>query len=269
MSEKIKIIIDGKEIEAEEGQTILDVAGENGIDIPALCHHPDLKVKASCRVCVVEIKGKKGLHTSCSTKVEEGMEIITDSEDVKRARKINLELIFAQHREECSDCVWNAKCQLLSLAKKNNVKITRFVDRKTDYPTYQFDDAVIFDSSKCIDCRNCVEVCKNQGVGFLEIKEKGSLFQIVPSEDPKKDCVYCGQCIMSCPAGAFEGVGEFEDIEKPLQDKDKHVVVQFAPAIRTSIGEEFGLPYGEVVIGQIVAALKKLGFDNVFDTSVA
>ena len=269
MSEKIKIIIDGKEIEAKRGQTVLEVAEENGIDIPALCHHPDLKVKASCRVCVVEIKGRKGLHASCSTKVEEGMEVITDSEDVKRARKINLELIFAQHREECSDCVWNAKCQLLSLAKKNNVRITRFVDRKTDYPTYQFDDAVIFDSSKCIDCRNCVEVCKNQGVGFLEIKEKGSLFQIVPSEDPKKDCVYCGQCIMSCPAGAFEGVGEFEDIEKPLQDKDKHVVVQFAPAIRTSIGEEFGLPYGEVVIGQIVAALKKLGFDNVFDTSVA
>ncbi|MCK5590479.1 MAG: (2Fe-2S)-binding protein, partial [Candidatus Pacebacteria bacterium] len=211
MNEKIKIIIDGKKIEAKAGQTVLEAAEENGIDIPALCHHPDLKVKASCRVCVVEIKGKKGLHASCSTKVADGMEIITDSEDVKRARKINLELICAQHIEECSDCVWNARCQLLNLAKKNDVKITRFVDRKTDYPTYQFDDALIFDSSKCIDCRNCVEVCKAQGVGFLEVKEEGTFFKIVPSDDPKKDCVYCGQCIMSCSAGAFEGVGEFED----------------------------------------------------------
>jgi len=269
MSEKIKIIIDRKEIEAEEGETILQAAQKNGIEIPALCNHPDLKVKASCRVCVVEIKGKKGLHPSCATKVEEGMEITTDSENVKRARKINLELIFAQHREECSDCVWNAKCQLLSLAKKNDVKITRFNDRKKDYPTYQFGDAVIFDSSKCIDCQNCVEVCKNQGVGFLELKEKDSFFEVVPSEDPQKDCVYCGQCIVHCPAGAFEGVGEFEDIEKPLKEEGKVVVVQFAPAIRTSIGEEFGLPYGEIVTGKIVAALKKLGFNAVFDTSVA
>ena len=269
MSEKIKVVIDGKNIEAEEGQTILQVAQKNGIEIPALCNHPDLKVKAGCRVCVVEIKGRKGLHPSCATKVEEGMEVVTDSEDIKRARKINLELLFSQHREECSDCVWNSNCQLLSLAKKNDVKITRFVDRKKDYPTYQFGDAVIFDSSKCIDCRNCVEICKNQGVGFLEVKEKDGFFQIVPSEDPKKDCVYCGQCITHCPAGAFEGVGEFEDIEKPLKEEDKIVVVQFAPAIRTSLGEEFGLPYGEVVTGKIVAALKKAGFNKVFDTSVA
>ncbi len=268
MNNNIKIVINGKKIKALEGQTILEAAENNGIKIPALCNHPDLEVKANCRICAIEIKGRKGLHTACSTKVEQGMEIRTDSAKVKKARKINLELIFAQHKEECVDCVWRFNCRLLDFAKQNNVKTTRFPDRKTHYPVYQFGDAVVFDSSKCIDCRNCVEVCQKQGVGFLEIKEKGHLFQVVPSKDPKKDCVYCGQCIMHCPGGAFEGVGEFEDIEKPLKEKDKYVVVQFAPSIRTSIGEEFNLPYGKVVTGKIAAALKQLGFDKVFDTSV-
>jgi iron-only hydrogenase group A len=125
-----------------------------------------------------------------------------------------------------------------------------------------------FDSSKCIDCRNCIDVCHKQGVDFLEIKEKGSLFQVVPSAKKNIDCIYCGQCINHCPAGAFETVDEFESIEKPLKHKDKIVVAQFAPSIRSSIGEEFGLPGGKVVTGQLVSALRKAGFNYVFDTSV-
>ena len=265
---RVNATINNRKISAKKGQTILEVAKENGIEIPALCYHPDLKIKGSCRLCMVEIKGRKGLYPSCSTKIEPGMEIITDSPKIKKVVRINLELIFAQHREECSDCIFGFNCQLLDLAKKYKIKITRFLDRKTNYPVYQFGPSLIFDSSKCIDCRNCVDVCEKQGVGFLEIKEKGHLFQIVPSKDKNKDCIYCGQCIVHCPVGAFEAVGEFEDVEKPLKEKNKIVVFQFAPAIRSSIGEEFGLPIGLITTGKLIAGIRKLGASKVFDTSV-
>jgi len=255
---KIQISIDGKKIKTDDRKTILQVSEENGIEIPALCYHSDLSVRASCRICVVQIKGKKELHPSCSTKVYSGMEVITNSPEIRKARKINLELLFSQHKEECSDCVWYNKCNLLELSKKYNVKIDRFEDRKSEYPVYRFGNVIEFDSSKCIDCRNCVEACHEQGVDFLEIKEKGSLFQVVPSKKKDIDCIYCGQCLIHCPVGAFEAVGEFEDIEKPLKQKDKIVVFQFAPAIRSTIG----------TTGQIVAGLKKLGVDKVFDTCV-
>lgn len=264
----IDIIIDNKRIRAKKGLTIAEAARENGIEIPLLCFHPDLTVKASCRICAVQIKGMKGLHPSCSTEIGPGMEIITDSLEIRKARKINLELLFSQHKEECFDCVWNGNCELLKLAEEYQIDLNKFRDRKKDYPVYQFGGVIEFDSSKCIDCRNCVEVCHNQGVDFLEIKEKGHLFQVVPSQKKDRDCIYCGQCITHCPAGAFESKGEFEGIEKPLKEKDKIVVFQFAPSIRSSIGEEFGLPYGQVVTGKIVSALKKLGDCYVFDTSV-
>lgn len=265
---KIKIIINGKKVLAQEGQTIIEVLKENEIYIPTLCFHSDLEIKASCRICVVEIKGEKDLVTACSTKITPGMEIVTNSSKIRKARKINLELIFAQHREECNDCIWSFNCQLLKLAKEYGVEITRFSDRKTEYPAYQFGPALIFDSTKCIDCRNCVDVCQEQGVNFLEVKERGSFFQIFPTKNKKRDCIYCGQCILHCPVGSFEAVGEFEDVEKCLQEKDKVVIFQFAPAIRTSIGEEFGLPPGVITTGKLVAAIRKLGANKVFDTSV-
>jgi len=265
---KFQITINKKKYRAEKGKTILQVCQENNIDIPALCYHSDLDVKASCRMCLVKVRGVKGLVASCSEKIKANMDIITESLEIKKARKINLELLFSQHREECSDCVWNYNCELLRLAKKYNVKINRFVDRKSSYPVYRFGNVIEFDSSKCIDCRNCVEVCHKQGVDFLEVKEKGSLFQVVPSKKKNIDCVYCGQCINHCPAGAFETVDEFENIEKPLKQKNKIVVVQFAPAIRSSIGEEFNLPQGKIVTGKLISALKKAGFNYVFDTCV-
>ncbi len=265
---KIQIIIDGKKIECEKGKTILEVAIENGIEIPALCYHSDLKVNASCRMCLVEIKGIKGMQTSCSTKAEHKMDVVTNSLEIRKARKTNLELIFAQHREECNDCICKFNCNLLKLAKSYKVDIAKFFDRKTNYSVHKFGPALVFDSSKCIDCRNCVEVCKKQGVGFLEIKEKDGFFQVVPSKDKNKDCVYCGQCAVHCPVGAFEAVGEFEDIERCFEEKDKLLIFQFAPAIRTSIGEEFGLPYGSIVTEQLVAGIKKLGAHKVFDVSV-
>ena len=265
---KVQIIINKKKIRAGESQTILEAAEESGIGIPSLCYHSDLKIKSNCRICLIEIKGRKGLYPSCSTKIESEMEIITESPKISRARKINLELVFAQHREECDDCIWNFDCQLLALAKKYKVKIDRFIDRKKNFPIYKFGPSIEFDSSKCINCGNCVEVCQNQGVNFLETRKQNNFSEVVPSKDKNKDCVYCGQCITHCPAGAFEAVGEFEKVSKPLRDKNKIVVFQFAPAIRTSIGEEFNLPFGSVITEKLIGAIKKLGVDKIFDVSV-
>ncbi|MCK5044372.1 [FeFe] hydrogenase, group A [Candidatus Parcubacteria bacterium] len=262
----MKITINKKKVTAAPEETILDVAKKEGIEIPALCFHSDLKIKASCRLCLVEIKGRPGLYTACSTKVEPGMEIVTESVKINKARRINLELIFAQHQEECNDCVMNFNCELLGLARKYKININRFDDRKKGLPVYEFGPSLIFDSSKCIDCGNCIDVCQQQGIGYLEKKEKGNLYRVVPAKN--KECIYCGQCLVHCPAGAFEAVGEFEDIAKPLEDKNKVVVFQIAPSIRSSIGEEFGLPHGSVVTEKIVAGIKELGVDKVFDVCV-
>ena len=167
MNKKFQITINRKKVQAFEGQTVFQVAKKHKIEIPAFCYHSDLEIKSNCRICLVKIKGITDLQTSCSTKVEPGMEIMTDTPRIRRARRINLELIFAQHFEECSDCVWEARCQLLNLAKKQRLKTNRFIDRKKDFPVYRFGKSLIFDSSKCIDCYNCVEMCEKQGVGFF------------------------------------------------------------------------------------------------------
>ncbi len=268
MNKRFQITINGKKVQAFEGQTVFQVAKKHGIEIPAFCYHSDLEIKSNCCICIVKIKGIKDLQTSCSTKVKPGMEIMTDTPRIRRARRINLELIFAQHFEECNDCVWEARCQLLKLAKKQRLKTNRFIDRKKDFLVYRFGNSLIFDSSKCIDCYNCVEMCEKQGVGFLEMKNRGVHTKILPTKDKNKDCIYCGQCIVHCPAGAFEGVGEFEEIEKPFQQKDKLVVVQFAPSIRTSIGEEFDISLGTLITEKLAAGIKKLGVEKVFDVSV-
>ena len=262
---KKKIKVNGREFEFQKGEKIIEIISRNGIELASLCFHPDLKIKSSCRLCMVEIDGKQ--VPACSTKASDGMDIKTDTLGIKRARKTNLEMIFSQHCEECADCVWFSNCQLLRFAKKYRVDIGKFPDRKTKLPTFKIGNVLEFDSSKCIDCRNCIEVCENQGIGFLEAKERGHLREVVPSDKPNKHCIYCGQCILHCPAGAFEAVGEFESTKELLADKGKLVVFQIAPAVRVSIGEEFGLPVGTVVTERLVASLKALGADYVFDVS--
>ncbi|NCN22001.1 ferredoxin [Candidatus Falkowbacteria bacterium] len=264
-----KIKLNGKLVLAYEGETVLTLARRNKINIPSFCYHPDLSVKANCRVCVVEIKGSVKLKTSCSTLVEEGMEIITDNERVKKARETNLELIYASHVERCGGCSYRFDCNLLSTAKEYDLEVSRFKDRKKTRKTYKFANAVEIDGTQCIDCRNCLEACVNQGISYLELSGKGIDQEIVPKKDKKFACVYCGQCALHCPVASAQEQDQSLELEKLLKLKGKTVVVQFAPAVRVSLGESFGLPYGTNCEGKIVSALKKLGFNYIFDINFA
>ncbi|MDD4409581.1 MAG: [FeFe] hydrogenase, group A [Candidatus Pacebacteria bacterium] len=267
--ERFNITINGKEVSAVKGQTILEVALDNDIKIPNLCFHSDLKPSASCRLCVVSIEGRRGYHTSCSTLAEEGMVITTDNEEMSRLRKTNLELLFAQHRERCNDCIKSNDCRLLELAEDLKVNIARFKDRKENFPEMSFGPSIHFDSSKCIDCKNCVEVCKKQNVCFLTTRENGPFFQVCPSSDKGRDCVYCGQCVIHCPTGALQEVDSITKIEAVIKEGKKTVIFQIAPAVRTTIGEEFGMGYGVIATEKIAAGIRKLGVDRVFDVCAA
>ena len=252
----IKIKINNQELLVDKNQTILNVALNNNVNIPHLCYHPDLPAKAHCGLCLVKIGGKKGLFKACETLVEEGMEIITEDVELESARKENLQKIANNHLLECDDCVWFLHCKLLDLAKQFKLPLKGL--RKQENKIWQY-DKMIFDQTKCIGCGNCIDVCPT---GFLSLDERGKV--VISKEN---DCVNCGQCIIHCPVGAMEAVGEFEELDKVIEDKNIKIIVQFAPSIRTSIGEEFGLEAGSVVTGQLVAALKKAGFDYVFDTA--
>ncbi len=254
---KISIKINNKKYLANEGKTILDVALENGIDIPNICYHPDLKPKANCGMCIVEIKNHKGFLKACETKIQNGMEISTESEKLYKTRKKNLKSIMKKHLLECDDCVWFLHCKLLQLAKKYNLTPKSKKNKKDKI--FQV-GTIVFDQTKCIGCQNCLEVCP---INYLKINSNGRIHL-----SKTKDCINCGQCIIHCPAGAIEGVGEFEVLKDFNKDKNKIKIAQFAPSIRTSIGEEFGMEKGEIVTGKLVAALKKAGFDYVFDTAL-
>jgi len=269
MSDKKFIIkIDGQAVEANAGENLLAVALRHGFEVPHLCDHPDAAVRANCRMCLVKIKGVAAPQTACSTEAAEGMEIQTDAPELRRARKFNLEMIFGEHVEDCDDCVLRGRCALLDYRKKYNSKMLRFPDRKVNRPIYDF-GPIIFDQTKCIDCRLCVEVCPTK---YLEVHGRGSDLGIRPTADKKRDCIYCGQCVVHCPVGAIKSAGEFDEDEAKLaavlKNKNLTVVVQFAPAVRSSIGEELGLPHGAVLTGQMAAGLRRLGFRHVFDTAV-
>ncbi len=271
MNKKISIKINGKKYIANEGQTILKIAEENNIYIPSLCYHPDLQIKANCRVCVVEIKGQSRLVTSCSTLAKNGMEVFTNSEKVKKSRNTNLELIFSTHAEKCCDCSSRFNCSLLDMAKRYDIKINKFIDRKTKRKTYKFDKSIEIDGSQCIDCQNCVDVCSNiQKIGYLEIKGKGSNREIVPTKNKKIDCIYCGQCTVHCPVASAQEQTQVVEVENLLNNKGKNTIIAiFAPSTRMTIGESFSLPYGQNNSQKMIGALKNLGFDKVMDVNFA
>jgi iron-only hydrogenase group A len=267
---KLKIKINGKNYTADPGQTVLEVAKKNGIDIPALCFHPDFPIKGNCRVCSVEVKGYKRLVPSCATKVCDCMEVQTETEKVKKARRMNLELIFAEHVEKCEACIWRFQCPLLAAVKKYDVKVDCFRDRKGSRKIYKFQNAVEIDGSQCIDCKNCVQACAlQQNINYLKFSGKGSRQEVVPRQKEGFKCILCGQCALHCPVSAAQEQAEVPQVEELLEKKrdgnEDILVAQFAPSVRVTIGEDFGMPYGRDTADKITAGLKKLGFNYVFD----
>ena len=272
MSEKlININIDGKDIAVKEGMTVLEAAREVNIDIPTLCFLKDINEIGDCRMCLVEIEGRRGMATSCIQKVEEGMKIRTNTEQVIEARKLVLDLILSNHNRDCLTCIRNGNCELQTLAEKFNVTGIVYEGEKTEYEIDEVSPSIVRDSSKCILCRRCVATCKNiQGIGAIDCINRG--FNTTVSTVSKKslndvNCTFCGQCIQSCPVGALKEKDSTKDVWKNLKDESKYVVVQTAPAVRVALGEEVGMPIGTNVTGKMVTALKKLGFDKVFDTN--
>ncbi len=254
-----QIIINEKKIRAEKGETILSVAIKNGIEIPTLCFDQDIKKDFHCGMCLVKIKGENDPVLACQTLVQDGLEVVTEDSELLTLRKKNLDKILANHLLECDDCVWFQHCKLLDLVKKFSAKPVA-VKNEND-KVWQV-GKMVFDQTKCIGCGNCLAVCPTK---FLSLDERE---KVEVSENKNKDCVNCGQCILHCPVGAIEAVGEYEGLSTVLADKNYRKVVQFAPALRVSIGEEFGIPIGEISTGKLVAGLRKIGFDYVFDTAV-
>lgn len=271
----INLYIDNIAVQVEENSSILDAAQKIGVHIPTLCYHEDLHVAGNCRVCVVEIKGRPRLETSCSTPVEEGMDIQTNSPKVRNSRKVITELLLSEHDEECTKCFKNKNCELQNLASEYYNENQEYLDLVEDH-NYCIDkssDALQYDPSKCIRCQRCVRTCSEiQGVNAISAVFKGKDMKIstfMEKQFAEAVCTNCGQCITHCPTGALTERKYFDDIWKAIEDPTKHVIVNTAPSVRVALGEPFGLEPGTIVTGQMAAALRRLGFDSVLDTNFA
>lgn len=266
----LKVTINGRECYADQGEAILELAKRNNIHIPTLCHHSDLCLKGVCRVCIVEVEGQRLLQTACSTPVTEGMVIHTNTEKVRKARKMIIELLLANHYGECITCKRNLNCELQTLAAEYGIEEVRFEKPKERRYEIEASTPIVRDNDKCVLCRRCVRVCEEiQGVEAIKpiYRGKESTIGCLYNLDLEEIvCVMCGQCINRCPTGALTERDSIKDVWKALDDPTKHVVVQIAPAIRAALAEEFNVAPGERVTGKTVSALRKMGFDAVFDT---
>lgn len=266
----INLIINGKSCTVDENLTILEAARVNGIDIPHLCYLEGIHEFGTCRICVVEVEGAKTLQASCITKVSDGMVIHTNSERVRKARKVLYELLLSDHSKDCLSCKRNQNCELQELGKTLGIEETRFNGARSDY-VLDSSVSITRDMSKCILCRRCVTACNDiQGVGVLNAQNRGFQTVVSPAIDlpiGSVNCAYCGQCTVVCPVGALKETDSVQEIWNAINDKNKRVVVQVAPAVRVAIGEEFGYDPGERVTGKLAASLRALGFDDIFDTN--
>ncbi|EFW04280.1 HymC protein [Coprobacillus cateniformis] len=268
---KIKLTINNRQVEAYEGKTILEVARENGIHIPTLCYLKDYTGTGACRVCQVEVEGVRNLCAACVYPVREGMVVKTNSMRALDARRRVVELIVSNHSKDCLSCIRNTNCELQRLCQELGVREDAFQGAKTT-PTFdEVSPGVVRNTAKCILCGRCVAACKkHQGLGILGFMERGFKTKVGPVFDRSLNdvnCMQCGQCINVCPVGALQEKEEIHNVIEALNNPAKHVVVQTAPAVRASLGEEFGMPIGTRVTGKMVAALKLLGFDKVYDTN--
>ena len=267
---KINIKIEGISYQVEEGLTILEAARECGYEIPSLCsfNHGECSL-ASCRVCLVEATGARGLVASCVYPVAEGMEIKISSPKAAAARRLSVELLLSNHSMNCQQCEKNGHCELLYVAQITGAREGKFLGAKTPTSYDDLTPSLVRDTSKCILCGRCVARCQNaHGTGILGFEKRGFSTIVAPAAErsfSETPCILCGQCVSVCPTGALAEKSEIDKVD--AMQAGKHVVVQTAPAVRAALGEEFGLPIGTAVTGKMVAALKRLGFAKVYDTN--
>lgn len=267
----INLTIDGRNIEVPEGTTILQAAAKLNIDIPTLCYLKEINEIGDCRMCLVEVEGKRGFATSCIQKVEEGMVVHTKTPEVLEARKTMLDLILSNHHQDCDNCVRKENCELQDLIKQFDKEKTVYEGTKN---TYEIDDkspSIVRDPNKCILCRRCVSMCnKVQKIGAIGVTERGFNSCVsTAGHNSLNDvnCTFCGQCIEVCPTGALREKDSTQIVWDKINDKNTYVIVQTAPSVRVALGEEFGMPIGTNVEGKMVNVLKQMGFDKVFDTN--
>ncbi|MGC9513699.1 MAG: NADH-dependent [FeFe] hydrogenase, group A6 [Fidelibacterota bacterium] len=269
----MNITINNIEVWANPGETVLEVAEREGIRIPTLCYLKGFSPTGSCRMCMVEVEDQGRLVPSCAFPVYDGMKVKTNSPEVRRARKTIIELLLANHPQDCLVCIRNGNCDLQSLAAEYGVRSYRYVGQRRKGKLDLASPSIERDPEKCILCGRCVRVCHEmQNVGAIDLINRGFNSTVAPAMDRSLNtvaCVYCGQCIVHCPVGALREKSDQKRVWEAINNTDKLVVAQIAPAVRVAIGEEFGLQPGEIVTGKIVAALRRMGVDTVFDTNFA
>ncbi len=268
----VNIKINDKEYSVPASYTILDAAREANVHIPTLCYLKDVNQIGACRMCLVEIKGARALQAACVYPVAEGLEVYTNTEKVRKARKTTLELILSNHEKKCLTCIRNRNCELQTLAEELGIDELRYEGENEHYELDCGSTSLVRDNNKCILCRRCVAACNNQAISVIGCVERGFKTHVTSTFEKKINevgCIFCGQCIVSCPVGALYEKNDIGKVNAAISNPEKHVVVQTAPAVRAALGEEFGLPIGTPVTGKMVAALRRLGFDKVFDTDTA
>ncbi len=269
----VQLTINNIKINAEEGMTILDAAKSVGINVPTLCHLKDLAPTGACRICVVEVEGQRNLVPSCAFPVYDGMVVETNSPRVRKSRKTIVELLVENHPQDCLICVRNKNCELQDLSEQYGIREHRFSGETKQHAIDASSPSMERDPAKCILCGRCVRVCNEiQKVGAIDFSNRG-FSSIVTTPYNKglnvSDCILCGQCILVCPTAALREKSSLKEVSYAINSKKKYTIAQIAPAVRASIGEEYNLPLGYNATGQLVTALRRLGFDKVFDTNFA
>ena len=266
----VNLTIDGIKVSVPAGSTVLEAARSANIQIPTLCYLKDVNQIGACRMCLVDT-GARALAAACVMPVSEGMNVKTNTPAIREARKVNMELLLSNHDRKCLTCVRSRNCELQTLAEELGVRDVRFEGYRSEYPIDDKSLSVVRDPNKCIQCRRCIAACHNvQKIGVIGTVGRGFGTVIAPAWDDKLadvSCVNCGQCIMACPVGALKEKDNTAEVWKAIGDPNKHVVVQPAPAVRVALGEEFGMPMGTRVTGKLAAALRRMGFDKIFDTN--